>query len=79
MCVVEGVGLLMRKVWAEYFTVVLTVLALPYECYELWREVTSLKMSLLGLNLVVLAYLVWVLRRKRGKSGGNVVACETKV
>src|SRR5579875_2268223 len=35
LCLVEGTGLLMRKTWAEYFTVVLTALGLPVEAFEI--------------------------------------------
>jgi uncharacterized membrane protein (DUF2068 family) len=64
-CLVEGVGLIMCQVWAEYFTVVLTVAALPYEIYEIVHQYTHFKLGLLGLNLAVLVYLLWLLRRKR--------------
>ena len=31
VCVVEGTGLVLEKRWAEYFTVILTTLGLPWE------------------------------------------------
>lgn len=65
LCLIEGTGLVLEKRWAEYFTVSLTVLALPWEGWELHREFTMLRISLLLVNLVVLAYLVWLLRRQR--------------
>src|SRR2546423_14605743 len=33
--VVEGVGLIMRRVWAEYLTVIITSSFIPFEVYEL--------------------------------------------
>jgi uncharacterized membrane protein (DUF2068 family) len=33
VCVVEGTGLMLEKRWAEYFTVILTASALPWESY----------------------------------------------
>jgi uncharacterized membrane protein (DUF2068 family) len=65
ICLVEGTGLMLEKRWAEYFTVSLTILALPWECFELAKEVTAVRVSLLIINLLVLAYLVWFLRRQR--------------
>lgn len=65
ICLVEGTGLMLEKRWAEYFTVSLTVLALPWECFELAKEVTAVRVALLIINLIVLAYLVWLLRRQR--------------
>lgn len=65
ICLVEGTGLMLEKRWAEYFTVSLTVLALPWECFELAKEVTAIRVALLIINLLVLAYLVWLLRRQR--------------
>ena len=62
---VEGTGLVLEKTWAEYFTVVLTMMGLPWESYELIRRFTWLKVGLLLVNLAVLIYLVWVLRRKK--------------
>lgn len=65
VCLVEGTGLVLEKHWAEYFTVTLTALALPWEGWELYKELTMLRIALLLVNLVVLAYLIWLLRRQR--------------
>ena len=62
---VEGTGLILHKVWAEYFTVVLTTLGLPWEIYEMIKHFTVWKLGLFVANLLVLVYLVWLLRRKR--------------
>ncbi len=35
---IEGVGLMLRKKWAEYFTVIASSLAIPYEIYELFHR-----------------------------------------
>ena len=61
----EGVGLVLEKVWAEYLTLALTVSFLPWELYELVRRPNWFRLSLLLINLAVLAYLVWLLRRKK--------------
>jgi uncharacterized membrane protein (DUF2068 family) len=65
LCLIEGCGLVMQKVWAEYFTVILTTAALPWESYELLVRYTAFKLGLLLINLVVLGYLLWVLKKKR--------------
>jgi uncharacterized membrane protein (DUF2068 family) len=64
LALTEGIGLLLEKVWAEYLTLVLTVSFLPWELYELVRRPDWSRLSLLLINLAVLAYLVWLLRRK---------------
>ena len=65
VCVVEGTGLVLRKRWAEYFTVFLTAMGLPWESYELIHKFSPYKVVLLVINLIVLAYLIWVLEQKR--------------
>lgn len=71
VCLVEGTGLMLEKRWAEYFTVTLTSLALPLECYELYKEFTPLRVALLLVNLLVVAYLVWLLRRQFRREAGE--------
>lgn len=71
LALTEGVGLLMAKVWAEYLTLVLTISFLPWELYELVRRPNWFRLGLLVINLAVLWYLVWLLKRKRlVKAGG---------
>jgi uncharacterized membrane protein (DUF2068 family) len=65
LCVIEGVGLILHKVWAEYFTVILTTLALPWEIYELVHRFEAYKIGLLAANVAVLLYLLWVLKKNR--------------
>jgi len=64
----EGVGLVLEKVWAEYLTLILTISFLPWELYELARHPSWFRVSLLLINLTVLAYLVWLLRRKKSSA-----------
>jgi uncharacterized membrane protein (DUF2068 family) len=63
--VIEGTGLMLRKVWAEYFTVMVTAAAMPWETYELWEKPNWLRVSLLLVNIAVLLYILWVIKRKR--------------
>ncbi|WP_160115213.1 DUF2127 domain-containing protein [Bryocella elongata] len=71
LCLVEAVGLLMEKRWAEYFTVTLTALALPWETYELVDRFAWYKVGLTLVNIVVLLYLLWVLKKKGITEGEN--------
>lgn len=66
LALTEGVGLLLQKVWAEYLTLILTISFLPWELYELARRPSWGRLALLVINLLVLWYLVWLLKRKRG-------------
>ena len=61
----EGVGLLMRKHWAEYFTVITTAALLPLEIYELTRRFTAGRLCILAVNIVIVLYLVDQLGARR--------------
>ena len=58
MLLVEGIGLWLERTWAAYLTVVSTSLLLPFELYEVIEQVSILRISVLLLNLVIVAYLV---------------------
>jgi len=60
---VEGVGLALQKRWAEYFTIITTSSLLPIEVYELVRRVSLGRCVALVVNLAVVAYLIFELRR----------------
>jgi uncharacterized membrane protein (DUF2068 family) len=59
----EGIGLALRKRWAEYFTIVSTSLFIPLEIYELAKHASFAKGILLLGNAGIVAYLVVELRR----------------
>jgi uncharacterized membrane protein (DUF2068 family) len=63
----EGIGLILRKRWAEYFTVIATASFIPMEVYELFRDVHTGKIALLVLNVAIVWYLIVTLRRHAGK------------
>jgi uncharacterized membrane protein (DUF2068 family) len=68
----EGVGLVLRKVWAEYVTLILTASFLPWELFEIIRHVTWLRIVLMLLNIAVVVYLVFYVQmsvRKRKELG----------
>src|SRR5277367_170231 len=62
--VIEGTGLVLEKVWAEYFTLILTGSFLPWEFYEILRHLTILKVVLTALNVIVFVYLLNVVNEK---------------
>ena len=57
--VVEAVGLLLRRRWAEYLVLAATVAFLPLEIDEMLRKPTPLKALTLLVNLAIAAYLIW--------------------
>lgn len=62
--VIEGYGLILGKIWAEYFTLILTASFLPWELYEIIRHVTILKVVLTLLNVFVVIYLAIVVKER---------------
>ena len=54
----EGLGLIARKRWAEYFTIVTTSLFVPLEIYELAHHFTAIKLAVLVINVLIVIYLV---------------------
>lgn len=55
---VEGVGLLRRRRWAEWLTVVVTVSFIPVEVYELVRHRGAGELAALAINAAIAVYLV---------------------
>ena len=66
---VEGIGLWKGKRWAEYLTVIMTSLLIPFEIYELTRRQTPVRVWALVINLAAVAYLVYRLRHPREAAG----------
>ncbi len=62
---VEGVGLWLRKRWAEWLTVVATSLLVPFEIYELVTKPSWLKAAGLAVNVLIVIYLLKVVREPR--------------
>jgi uncharacterized membrane protein (DUF2068 family) len=59
----EGVGLWLGKRWAAYLTVVATSVFVPFEIVSLARRVTVTRSAALLVNLAVVAFLIYRLRR----------------
>jgi uncharacterized membrane protein (DUF2068 family) len=58
----EGTGLLLRKRWAEWLTIVATGSFMPLELYELIKEFSALGLLMLFVNAVVVLFLVYRVR-----------------
>jgi uncharacterized membrane protein (DUF2068 family) len=63
--VAEGLGLIFRKTWAEWLTVITTSALIPYEVYRLAYHTHWLHAVIVVLNVLVVWYLVWRIRRDR--------------
>jgi uncharacterized membrane protein (DUF2068 family) len=60
--IIEGTGLVLERVWAEYVTLVLTASFLPWEFFEIVRHTTWIHVVLLVINLAVVVYLLYYVR-----------------
>jgi uncharacterized membrane protein (DUF2068 family) len=67
---VEGVGLLLRRRWAEYLTVIATASLLPLELYELVERVRATRALIVAANLAIVLYLIARLRGERREGRG---------
>jgi len=63
----EGLGLLLRKHWAEYFTIITTGAFIPLEIYELARHFTVVKLVVIAINVLIVWYLVARVRSRSKK------------
>ncbi len=64
----EGVGLLLRKHWAEYFTIITTGAFIPLEIYEVVRHFTVTKLGVTLVNVLIVWYLVARVRSRSKRS-----------
>jgi uncharacterized membrane protein (DUF2068 family) len=65
---VEGVGLWLDQLWAEFLTVIATSLLVPFEIYELIHKPSLLKAAGIVVNIAIVAYLAHALRRRLAAS-----------
>ena len=78
LSLVEGIGLYLERVWAEYVTLIITASFLPLELFEVVRRLTWVRAGLLMINTMVLLYLLKVVierakqRRKGIQSTGSL-------
>jgi uncharacterized membrane protein (DUF2068 family) len=57
--IVEGLGLLAGKPWAEWLTLVVTASFIPLEVYELVHHPSAGKVATIAVNAAIVAYLAW--------------------
>jgi uncharacterized membrane protein (DUF2068 family) len=60
----EGIGLLFRKRWAEWLTIVATSSLMPLEMYERIKEFTAVRLLALLVNAAVVLFLSYLVRQK---------------
>jgi uncharacterized membrane protein (DUF2068 family) len=63
--VIEGIGLMARRMWAEVMTVIVTMSFIPLEIYELVEHASWAKAVVIVVNVLVVAYLLRRLRREK--------------
>jgi uncharacterized membrane protein (DUF2068 family) len=56
----EGFGLMWKKHWAEYMTLIATAFFIPLEVFEIIRRVTGIRIILLLVNVAIVLYLASV-------------------
>lgn len=65
LLITEGIGLLLRKHWAEYMAIILTASLIPLEIYELLKHLTAMRILVLLANIAIVIYLIHVVRKQR--------------
>ncbi len=75
----EAYGLWHGRRWAEWFAALSGAIYVPVELYELLARVTWARVGALVLNLIVVAYMVWLLTESRRKHAAEAKAAEKKL
>jgi uncharacterized membrane protein (DUF2068 family) len=68
LSMIEGIGLYLEKIWAEYLTLAVTASFLPWEIFEIVRRITAMRVSLLVANLLVFFYLLRLVADREKKN-----------
>lgn len=61
---IEGYGLWYARVWAEWLAIISGGLYIPLEVYELYKEVTWIRVTLTTVNVALVGYLLWLRETK---------------
>jgi uncharacterized membrane protein (DUF2068 family) len=61
---VEGIGLWMRKRWAEWMTTIITASLIPLELWELFDKPNVGKAAVFVANVAIVVVLIWHVRSK---------------
>ncbi len=65
---IEGIGLLRRKRWAEWMTTIVTASFIPIELWHFWHHPSWGKAAVIAVNVGILIYLIRVLRHTTHRS-----------
>src|SRR4051812_41616198 len=63
--VTQGTGLLLRKDWAKYLTLVATSLLIPFECFEIAKGFGYIKLTVLLVNVAIVGIMIYLVRARR--------------
>ena len=69
---VEAGGLWLEREWAEWFALISGSIYLPWEIYELAQRQNWIRWTVLGINLLIILYLLWIrmeMQRMRKRAG----------
>lgn len=61
---IEGYGLWYAKVWAEWLAIFTGGIYLPFEFYEIYKEVTWVRVLVTLFNVGLVLYLLWLRQKK---------------
>src|SRR5277367_6593054 len=67
---VEGVGLWMRKRWAEWMTTIITASLIPLEIWEMFFRPSLGNAVVIVANVAIVATLIWHVRSKGRRANG---------
>ena len=62
---VEAYGLWHARRWAEWFAALSGGVYVPIEIYEVWQRVTWVRVTVLTVNIAIVAYMFWLLTEAR--------------
>ena len=66
--IIEGIGLLMAKHWAEYLTIFITAALIPVEVYEVLQKASTARITILIINSLIVGYLIYRLRAEKAQA-----------
>jgi uncharacterized membrane protein (DUF2068 family) len=72
----EAYGLWHGRRWAECFALISGAIYLPVEIYELTRGLSAIKAGALVINVLVILYMVFMLKRRYQSSIGQSVPAD---
>jgi uncharacterized membrane protein (DUF2068 family) len=67
----EAYGLWFKRRWGEWIAALSGGIYVPFEIYELWRGFSAIKLAALVLNVLVVAYMIYLLRGTAWRSGSS--------